>query len=664
MAQTTFSIRWLGLAALLAGAPVHADDGAATDDLASVLAQPVYGSTRLAGASKYDQDAVDAPSMVYVRTGGEIRAQGYRTLAEVLDSLPGTHLRYDRLYSYTGVRGISRPGDYSSRLLLLIDGVRVNDAIYDSATGGGEFPIDVGLIDRVEYIPGPGSALYGSNAVMGVVNVITRSASQLPGLNALLDYGSGNDRKASLSWGGDMGPARLLLGLSSERSRGHRALYYPEYDAAETNHGVAERLDGERNDKLFAKARWGDFTWTTELSNRVKADPTGSYGVIYNTRNESIDRFALTDLSYARPIGQDQEIFARLGFGAYTYYGYGLYGDSAAPVPGETRSEARWASGELRHVWSGWSGHRVLVGAEFQNNFRQYLWSADLEPAPQILSNRELRSWRGALFVNDEWQLLPTVRLNLGLRSDRRLDGHYTTTPRLAALWSPSPQWTVKLQHGSAFREPNVSETHYSDNSQQLNAALKVESLRSDEATVLWRPAPGLDISASAYSLDIRDSITLATLPSGIEQYENSGHLRSRGFELEAAQVFASGMHARASWSRQHGTDRDTGEALGDSPRSLVKLMLTAPGPWAGARLGANVVRIGERQTLAGARLASCLRLNAQLTHAPEGQPWSLGIGVYNLAGTRCADPGGPEHLQDSIPQDGRRWRAQFGWAF
>lgn len=643
---------------------MYAADGAASDDLASVLAQPVYGSTRLAAASKYDQDTVDAPSMVYVRTGGEIRAQGYRTLAEVLDSLPGTHLRYDRLYSYTGVRGVSRPGDYSSRLLLLIDGVRVNEAIYDSATGGGEFPLDIGLIDRVEFIPGPGSALYGSNAVMGVVNVITRSASQLPGLNTVFEYGSGVDRKTSLSWGGDFGPARLLLGFSSERSRGHRALYYPEYDSPDTHAGIAERLDGERNDKLFAKARWSDFTLTTTLSNRVKVDPTGSYGVIYNTRNESIDRYALTDLSFARPIGAEHEVFARLGFGAYTYYGYGLYGDSTAPVPNETRSNARWTSGELRYVWSGWSSHRILVGAEFQDNFRQSLWSADLEPAPQVLSNAELHSSRGALFVNDEWQLLPTLRLNLGLRTDRRLDGRYTTTPRLAALWSPGPQWTFKLQHGSAFREPNVSESSYADNSQQRNAGLKVESLRSDEVTALWRPAQGLDLSLSAYSLDISDSITLVTLPSGLQQYTNSGRLRSRGVEFEVAQVFASGLHARASWSRQNGTDLETGAALGDSPRSLVKLMVTAPGPWIGSRIGANLLRVGERQTLGGARLAPYVRLNLQLTHAPEGQPWSLGIGVYNVTATRYADPGGPEHVQDSIPQDGRRWRVQFGWAF
>jgi outer membrane receptor for ferrienterochelin and colicin len=137
------SVAW---ALLVACAMARSADG---DELADVLAQPVYGSSRIASASKYDQDAADTPTMVYARTGGEIRAQGYRTLAEVLESMPGVHLRNDRAYTYTGVRGISRPGDYSSRLLLLIDGVRVNESVYDSATSGREFPLDIGLIDRV-----------------------------------------------------------------------------------------------------------------------------------------------------------------------------------------------------------------------------------------------------------------------------------------------------------------------------------------------------------------------------------------------------------------------------------------------------------------------------------------------------------------------------------
>ena len=158
MIHTPLSTRATAILALTASivampaGPSHAAEPSA-EELTSVLAEPVYGSARLAGASKYAQDLAEAPTVVYVRTAGEIRTQGYRTLAEVLESVPGVHLRSDRIYSHAGVRGINPPGDYSARLLVLIDGVRINEAIYDSATLGREFPLDVGLIERVEFNP-------------------------------------------------------------------------------------------------------------------------------------------------------------------------------------------------------------------------------------------------------------------------------------------------------------------------------------------------------------------------------------------------------------------------------------------------------------------------------------------------------------------------------
>jgi len=384
---------------------------------------------------------------------------------------------------------------------------------------------------------------------------------------------------------------------------------------------------------------------------------------MFNTRSQSTDRYALANLSFARPYGTEHEVFARIGLASYSYYGYALYDTSGVAVPAESRGEASWASGEVRYVWSGWSGHRILLGTEFQDNFRQRLWSADLAPVPQVYTDWKLHSSRWSLFVNDEWQLNATLRLNLGLRSDWLLSGRQTSTPRIAALWSPTTQWIFKFQSGIAFREPNASERQNPDDPLQPAPALKVESTRSNEVSALWRPAPGLDVTATAYALAIRDSIDLVGMPSGSSQYRNVGGMRSRGAELEATQVFDNGLLARASWSKQRGMNAETGMALSDSPRSLVKLMLTAPGPWECTRVGANVQRIGERLTLAGAMLDPYVKVNANLTCAPPGQPWAFSIGVYNLTGRRYSDPAGPDFLQDSLPQDGRNWRVQLNWA-
>ena len=87
-------------------------------------------------------------------------------------------------YGYVGVRGFSRPGDYNSRILILVDGRRVDDSIYQSSSVQKSFPIDIDLIDRVEMIRGPGSALYGSAAMIGLVNVIIKRGRDYNGFEA------------------------------------------------------------------------------------------------------------------------------------------------------------------------------------------------------------------------------------------------------------------------------------------------------------------------------------------------------------------------------------------------------------------------------------------------------------------------------------------------
>ena len=132
-------------------------------------------------ASRYAQTALEAPAAVSVVTAEDIRLLGYRSLAEVLASMRGLYVSYDRAYHYLGTRGFATPGDYNTRVLLLVNGVRLNDNLYDQANIGTDFPIDLDLIERVEFVSGPGSAVYGANAFFGVVNVITRDGHQLPG---------------------------------------------------------------------------------------------------------------------------------------------------------------------------------------------------------------------------------------------------------------------------------------------------------------------------------------------------------------------------------------------------------------------------------------------------------------------------------------------------
>src|SRR5258708_4815693 len=151
-------------------------------------------------ASKHEQKVTDAPSSVTIITADEIKRYGYRTLADVLRSVQGFQVSYDRNHAFLGARGLSL-GDFNSRILLLVDGHRVNNNLTDGAYIDTAFILDVDLSDRVEVIRGPGSVLYGNNAFFGVINVITREGKQVNGVEGSFNYGSYDTYKGRVTIG-------------------------------------------------------------------------------------------------------------------------------------------------------------------------------------------------------------------------------------------------------------------------------------------------------------------------------------------------------------------------------------------------------------------------------------------------------------------------------
>ncbi len=229
-------------------------------------------------ASKHEQKVTEAPSSVSIVTADEIQKYGHRTLADILRSVRGLYVTYDRNYHYLGVRGFNRPGDYSSRVLLLVDGQRLNDNVYDSAPIGTEFPVDVDLIERVEVIRGPSSSLYGNNAFWGVINVITKRGGGLPGAEASGEMASYDTYKGRFSYGGKFNhDLELLLSGSIYDSLGPRRLYFQEFDDPTTSYGLADRLDYDRFKSLFAMLTYQDFSLSAAFSSREKGIPTAAW---------------------------------------------------------------------------------------------------------------------------------------------------------------------------------------------------------------------------------------------------------------------------------------------------------------------------------------------------------------------------------------------------
>ena len=217
----------------LAACPVFsaAADDASPPDLSALPLERLL-DLEIEGASKFPQKLTAAPSVVTVVTSSEIKEHGYRTLADILRTVPGLYVTNDRNYEYLGARGFGRPGDYNSRVLLLVDGQRINDDVYDGALIDRSFPINVDLIERVEFVPGPASAVYGSNALLGVINVVTRSARDIDGVEVAAEVGSLGARGARATLGHRASNGMDFL-LSASRNRSDGAdLYFPERQGA------------------------------------------------------------------------------------------------------------------------------------------------------------------------------------------------------------------------------------------------------------------------------------------------------------------------------------------------------------------------------------------------------------------------------------------------
>src|ERR1035438_6626442 len=284
-------------------------------------------------ASMYLQDDRQAPSSVTVVTAEEIRKCGYRTLADIFRSVRGFYVSYDRNYSYVGVRGFSRPGDYNTRILLLLNGHRLTDNLYNSALIGTDFQLDVDLIDRVEIVRGPSSSLYGTNAFFAVVNVITSDVHHFQGMALAGETDGFGTYKGRSTYGQRLHGVDLFLSGTAYDSGGPARLFFPAFDSPSTNYGYALHADHDSSGSFFGRLSFGHFTLESAGSTREKQIPTAAFNTLFgDPRTHTVDDRGYLDLKYARTLQENAELTARISFDRVTYHG--VYANESADETG------------------------------------------------------------------------------------------------------------------------------------------------------------------------------------------------------------------------------------------------------------------------------------------------------------------------------------------
>lgn len=632
--------------------------------LEQLLDIPVYT------ASRFSQKSSNAPSSVSVITATDIKTYGYRTLADILRSVRGMNVSYDRVYSYIGVRGLSRPGDYNSRLLLLVDGYRINDPIYDQAYLGTEFGLDVDLIDRVEIVRGPSSSVYGSNALFGVVNVITKTAKGLRGVEVSADAASFGTKQGRASIGHQFENGLEAVVSKTVFDSNGPSLFFPEFDDPATNNGMTQGTNYDRNSKWFARLSYSGFVLEAAHSRRDKGVPTGFTGTVFNDpRNRIIDEQSFVSLGFNRTTDSRTEVSGRLFHGRYDYAQD--YISDYPPVTVNTdQSVGRWWGAELKLVKTVFEKHKLVIGGEYQENRHQNQFNFDVAPFQMYLDDRR-NSRRTGMYLQDEYAIRNNWLLNAGLRYDNYSTIGGTASPRLAVIHRMNESTVVKLLYGTAFRAPNAYETYYAFPGQQIgNSALRAEKIKTWEA-VLERYLPGdWRVTTSGYYYKVNGLITQVQVPDPetggvLLQFQNLDNVDAKGVEIEAEHSWRGGARLRGSLTVQRAQD-ETGAALANSPKHLAKLNYSTPVFHDQMLTGVELQYTGRRITTYG-ETGGFLMANLTLLSEKLRPGLQLSASVYNLFDRKHADPvafdvGVP--TRDVIQQDGRNFRFKLTYRF
>lgn len=622
----------------------------------------------VSSASRYEQPVTEAPALVSIVTADEIRKYGYRTLADILQSLPGFSVINDRNYQYAGLRGFGFPGDFGNRILLLVDGVRLNDPIYQTFAIGNDFVADVDLIERVEVVRGPSYILYGSDAMLGVVNVITKRGRDLGGAEIAGTAAGFDSYGGRLSYGSRFasGPELLVSGTLGT-SRG-QDLFFPEFNAPGTNFGRAVGCDGENHGSAFLKLLYHDLALEGAYIKRGKTVPTAPWDTVFdNPGTRTWDSRAFLDLKYRHVFDNELDLMARISYNRYGNDGRYMYaseGPLGRPhlITNIDYARNSWLSGEVQLAKEVFGSHKLIGGVEFQDVLSMV--QRNYDTAVHLDDRRT--AWNVGTYLQDEYRILDGLLLNAGVRYDYYDTFGGTLNPRIALIYLPLTGTTIKFLFGTGFRAPNGYELHYGDGStMKPNPALREERSTSYELVLEQYFGRRLRGSVTGFYTRVKDLVTQVVDPvDGMLTFANLKEAEIQGMELELEGKLDNGIGGKISYNCQDGRDAATGERLINSPRHLVKLNLLAPIVGDKVFLGLEEQYTGRKRTLRGAVTGDYFVTNLTIFSRNLLDNLELSASVYNLFNAGYSAPGGGEHVQDAIGQDGRSFRVKLTWRF
>lgn len=548
---------------------------------------------QISSAAKKAESIVDIPASIFILTRKDIQDQGWRTLEEVLCNVPGMYMINDYLWFGTdnfGVRGFFSTGSFNT-MIIMVNGVSQKEDWYNS------FPISkinvpVEAIDRIEVIRGPMSVVYGNNAFLGAINIVTNQQTS----SNLVSAGGGNNRnyKAFARVAGESNKFKFTFNTSMYGSDGINRPYSEMTDNIDNSWGLP----------LNARSK-GQLT-----DNRKYFDLSLSYDNFYvvmsqtNTKRGVIDYYPGFDDGHLAEIQSSNTLFGyspdlsktvklRFEVGYYSFrnrLGYKHNSDTTAYGFNDIYSDA--ASAEINLTYKPNDRLDVIIGSYHHLVFRDKL----VVDAPNLSDDyvnldaglsRDNRKQTYALFSQVNYSFTknisalaglrleqtPSYKINYAVRFDPTNTYEYLARqgtykygdpyliPRLALMYHFNENHHLKLMYGMAIKQASMGENmdivRYPDREQ-----LKPATMQTIEMNYIGLISSKAIFNVSLFQNNVNNLISRTNqIENGVMRLfnTNSGKLRTQGIEVRTQLKLNSSFNSSLSIVAQNSKNLQKG---------------------------------------------------------------------------------------------------------
>ncbi len=635
-------------------------------------------SRTVTSASRIAQSIDEAPASVSIISEQELDAFRYPTIYEALRGQRGVALSYDGAYSSLTLRGLGQPGDYSNRTLVLSDGSTLNDNVLSQAYIGYDGRVELGDVERIELVRGPGSVLYGTGAVTGVINLVPHAAPDRAFAEARIMTNDTRTARARIAGGIPFGRSGrgdgLLLSAAGAHGEGERiALTTPSPRASV---GGVNRFDAAT---LQGRLTHRDLTVQAFFALREQDVPQGAYGALVGDDHNSLrDTRALLEARYEPTLRRRVRLFTRVFGNAYWFEAEQAYPGPASGSRAlvDERYQGLWFGAEGRFVATLTDDLRLTAGTEIQVSPIASLKGSSTQAGAYLDANEAYRIYAGYGLL--EWQVQRWLTVSAGARADAWSTFGATINPRVALILRPTQEDVLKLMGGRAFRAPSIYELRYTDGGATQVASgyggndLTPELVWSAELEYTRALGEGWSGLGSAHAQLAEDLIeqadTDASLQGSPVYYRNSASsVQTLGGDVELRREFRAGWMFASSYGYLLARYEDAAAGGGDhrvpnAPRHFGSLRGVAPISTT-MRLAMRTSLEAPRRIAANTRAQTSTALVSDLvlTGQVAGSGLDYALGLYNLFDWRFALPTDPTFVTRTMPQPGRTLLISLG---